>query len=57
MLVRDLRFSFGGGTGRWRDELAGRTEESFSIGGGGREEAGEETREASGSLGRSGTII
>ena len=39
MLLLDRLTSFGGGGGRFREELADRTE-SFSIGGGGLSESG-----------------
>lgn len=54
MLPRDLLLSFGGGGGRFLDELADRIE-SFSMGGGGVADPGESTAVPSGNCGRSGT--
>ena len=58
VLTLDRRRSlvFGGGGGRCLEELAERIE-SFSIGGGGVDEAGDSMAAPSGNLGRSGMTI
>lgn len=56
VLACDLRFSFGGGTGRGWEDIEERTE-SFSTGGGGRMESGDSTFDDSGSFGSSGITI